>query len=364
MSSFLWRALGIAGLVAVACSSERDTQRVERDAAIAAPSMAAALPACGWTLAACPEHIDWRFETLLEASELDADARFVAIGGQAVGVAAGRSGAQSFVARIHMDDEISRYGEKFRRYTLPETVRLIDVVDSIVGAGTPATAYALACQQPSAACSLWQVSADEPDGSPMQELPGSSFDGDATALVFDEDKQQPCVIDKGLYCFDGEWHEDIAPSDDDNHLRDVAMGTSVSVAVASRGVYWTRKGVPPNQPALPWTRERIDADVAWTGASDMYTGYFLIGEQGAFMQKLREGDELCSHTDDFAASSGTVLVTKQNDILFGLNESRCLLQNLGSEPVLGSATVYCRASQNLLLMTEHSVSGTIYCVRL
>jgi hypothetical protein len=367
MSSALQRSLVTWSLALCACTQDREPgeQAPKRDAEVDAASESALLPPCMWTLDACPAHIEWRLDTLLTASDVDADARFIAIGGQAVGVAAGAADTK-LVVRVHMDDEIKRYGDKFRRYTLPEdVVDLIDVVDSITAPGVPPTVYALACRQPRAACSLWRISADQPDGAALEEIEGSSFDmGEAKALLFDEDQQQPCALSKGLYCFDGSWREEIPPSTDDNDLRNVAMGTSMSIAVAARGVYWTRRGVPPGQPALPWTRESVDAEVAWNGASDIYTGYFLIGERGAFMQKLSAGQELCSHTSDFAASSGTVLVTEQGDVLFGLNESRCLLQNLGSDPIVGSTTVYCRASQNLLVMTEQSISGTIYCERL
>jgi hypothetical protein len=297
----------------------------------------------------------------LSASELDAEARFMAIGGQAVGVA---TGTAKSVVRVHMADELEHYGDKFRRYTLPDTiVKLIDVADGIADRGAVATVYALACQQPRAACSLWRVSADAPDGSALEEIADSTFKGDATALLFDEDQRQPCVVAKGLYCFDGTWHEDIPPSTDDNDLRDVAIGSSMSIAVAAHGVYWKRPGTAPDQPALPWTRASADADVTWTGASDTFRGYFLIGKQGAYMQNLPNAHELCSHTSDFAASSGSVLVTKQNDVLFGLNEGRCLLQTLDSAAIIGSSTVYCQVSQNLLLMTESTISGTSYCAR-
>jgi hypothetical protein len=202
-----------------------------------------------------------------------------------------------------------------------------------------------------------------PDGSALEEIDGSAFEGDVSALLFDADQQQPCVLANGLYCFDGAWHEDIAASTDDNALRAVAMGSSMSLAVAGRGVYWTRPGVPPGQPAMPWTRESADADVTWTGASDIYRGFFLIGKQGAFLESLAGKTTLCSHTSDFAASSGSVLITAQGDVLFGLNEGRCLLQSLGSDAIIASSTVYCRASQNLLVMTENSVRGTTYCAR-
>jgi hypothetical protein len=315
-----------------------------------------------WTLDSCPAHIDWRLDTLLDAGELGPDARLIAIGGQAIGV---ESGVEESVVRVHMKDEIERFGERFRRYWLPKTVvRLIDVVDGIPSAGSSAIVYALACQQPRAACSLWTVSAEEPDGTMLEEIAGSSIDAEASALLYDEDQQQPCVLAKGLYCFDGAWHEDIPKSADDNDLRHVAMGSSTSIAVAAHGVYWKRPSVPTGRPAMAWTRERVDADVTWTGASDIYTGFFLIGERGAFMQKLSNRNTLCSHTSDFAASSGSVLVTQQGDVLFGLNEGRCMLQSLGSEPIIDSTTVYCRASQNLLVMTEHSVSGTAFCARL
>lgn len=317
-----------------------------------------------WALDACPGHINWRFNTLLRAGELDPDAQFVAIGGQAVGVSIGSSGAKR-VVHLHLDDEMDRYGDRLRRYTLPDTiVSLIDVVDGVTDPGEPATVYALACPRPSAACSLWRISASAPDGSALEELAGSTFGGAARALLFDQDQQQPCVVDDGLYCFDGAWHEDIAPSTDDNHVRDVAMGNSMSVAVAKHGVYWTRPSVPAGQPAMPWTRENAGADVNWTGASDLYTGYFLIGEQGAFLQSLEDTSTLCSHTSEFAASSGSVLVTKQGDVLFGLNEGRCLLQSLDVGAIVGSSTAYCHASQNLLLMTEDRVLGTTYCARL
>lgn len=349
----------IANFLLLACTS--DASEHER---ASEPSVSALLPACGWTLDVCPAHISWRFETLLDARDVDVDARFVAIGGQALGVTAGSNGL-SFVVRVHMESERNRFGEAFRRYTFPGAVsKLIDVVDGIAAAGEPAIVYALACKNADTACSLWRVSADEPDGSPLAEVAGSTFEGEATALLFDEEKQQPCVLAKGLSCFDGAWREEIAASADDNDLRAVAMGSSMSIAVAARGVYWTRPGVPANREPVPWTREDIGADVTWTGASDIYTGYFLIGERGAFMQKLPGANTLCSHTTDFAASSGTVLVTKSGDVLFGLNESRCLLQQLGDEAILGSTTVYCQASQNLLLMTEHQISGTIYCARL
>ena len=322
------------------------------------------LPPCMWRLDACPEHITWRFDTLLRASELHVNATFIAIGGQVLGVSTGPSGSKS-VVRLHMDDEIERYGEKFRRFTLPKAVvTLIDVVDGVAEPGNPPTVYALACRQRRSTCSLWQVSAAEPDGTALEEIADSTFDGHPTALLFDDDQHRPCVLDKGLHCFDGAWHEDIAPSSDDGELRDVAMGLSMSIAVAEHGVYWTRPGVAPDQPAMPWTRQSIDADVSWTGASDIYRGYFLIGERGAFMQSLPDSNSLCSHTSDFAASSGSVLVTKPGDVLFGLNEARCLLQSLGPAAIVASATVYCRASQNLLLMTEQSVLGTTFCARL
>lgn len=322
------------------------------------------LPPCMWRLDACPEHITWRFDTLLRASELHVNATFIAIGGQVLGVSTGPSGSKS-VVRLHMDDEIERYGEKFRRFTLPKAVvTLIDVVDGVAEPGNPPTVYALACRQRRSTCSLWQVSAAEPDGTALEEIADSTFDGHPTALLFDDDQHRPCVLDKGLHCFDGAWHEDIAPSSDEGELRDVAMGLSMSVAVAEHGVYWTRPGVAPDQSAMPWTRQSVDADVSWTGASDIYRGYFLIGERGAFMQSLPDGNSLCSHTSDFAASSGSVLVTKPGDVLFGLNEARCVLQSLGSDAIVASATVYCRASQNLLLMTEQSVLGTTFCARL
>ena len=82
------------------------------------------------------------------------------------------------------------------------------------------------------------------------------------------------------------------------------------------------------------------------------------------MQSLPTGDALCAHTTDFIASAGSVLITKPGEVLFGLNESRCKLQDLGSEPVLDRTTVYCRASQNLLLMRDRRVEGTTFCQRL
>lgn len=371
MFSSLLRPLIVSSSVLLACTAdsgsrenERNERERERDAAEPMPDVDAVLPPCEWTLDACPEHINWRFDTLLQAGELDEDAHFVAIGGQVVGVSSGPSASKS-VVRLHMDDEIERYGGKFRRYTLPDPVsRLVDVVDGSARPSEPATVYALACQRPKTKCSLWRISADEPDGSALEEIAGSAFDGDATELVFDDDQQQPCVLDQGLHCFDGAWRQDIEPSGDDNPLRGVAMGNSMSIAVAGKGEYWTRAVVPPGQPAMPWTRESVDADVAWTGASDILRGYFLIGERGAFLQSLRDGSTLCSHTSDFAATSGSVLVTKQGDVLFGLNEGRCQLQNLGEDAIVGSTTVYCRASQNLLLMTENRVAGTTHCVRL
>ena len=324
-------------------------------------STSAALPPCMWTLDACAEHITWRFDTLLHASDVDVDAHFIAIGGQAVGVV---SGSTNSVVRVHLEDEIKRYGEKFRLFTLPQTVtKLIDVVDGLTGAGKPAVVYALACQK-SKDCSLWRTSAGEPNGSALEEVEGSSFDGEPTALLFDEDQQQPCVLAKGLYCFDSSWHEVIPKSTDNNELRNVAMGNSTSIAVAAHGVYWKRPSVPTGQPVMPWTRESIDADVTWTNASDTFRGYFLVGERGAFMQNLPDAKELCSHTSDFAASSGSVLVTKQGEVLFGLNAGRCQLQSLDTGPIIGSTTVYCQASQNLLLMSDSSIAGTAFCARL
>lgn len=349
-----------SSLLVVACTTGDAARKdaTSRDAEV--PS--ALLPPCMWTIDACPEHIDWRVDALLDSSELDPDARFIAIGGQAVGVSIG---AEESVVRVHMKDEIERFGARFRRYWLPKTVmKLVDVVDNIPGPGAAATVYAFACQQPEAACSLWQVSGDDPDGTVLEEIAGSSFEATASALLFDEDRQQPCLMDKGLYCFDGAWREQIAQSSDGNDLRHVAMGTSMSIAVAARGVYWKRPAAPQGRPAMPWTRERVDAEVTWTGASDIFTGFFLIGERGAFMQNLSTANTLCSHTSDFAASSGSLLVTKQGEVLFGLNEGRCLLQSLGSEAIIDSTTVYCRASQNLLVMTEHSISGTTFCARL
>jgi hypothetical protein len=57
-----------------------------------------------WTLEACPEHIEWRFETLLDSKELDAEARFVAIGGQAIGV---KTAVAHSVVRLHTMTEES-----------------------------------------------------------------------------------------------------------------------------------------------------------------------------------------------------------------------------------------------------------------
>lgn len=332
-----------------------------RDAELPALSTSELLPPCMWTLDACADHITWRFDTLLHARDVGADARFIAIGGQAVGVS---YGALQSVVRVHTDKEINRYGDKFRRFMLPKAVvKLIDVVDGITSPGAPAVVYALACQK-SKPCSLWRTVADQPADSELTEVAGSAFEGDPTALLFDEDQLQPCVLAKGLYCFDGAWHEEIPKSDDNNDLRNVAMGNSTSVAVAAHGVYWKRTAVATGQPPMPWTRESVDADVTWTNASDLFTGYFLIGERGAFMQNTRSGQMLCSHTSDFAASSGSVLVTKQGEVLFGLNDGRCLLQSLDSGPILDSSSVYCGASQNPLLMTENSVEGTAFCERL
>ena len=360
------RPLFVSGLVVAACAAgpALDEPARVREPEAHAPSATPALPPCTWTLDACPEHIEWRFHRLLDARALGPDAHFIAIGGQAVGVSTGPSGSKS-VVRVHMDDEILLQAERFRQYTLPDTVtHLIAVVDGETQLDGPATVYALACKQPETACSLWQVSSDEPTGSVLEEIVDSTFDGMPTALLFDPDQRQPCVVDKGLYCFDGAWHADIAPSTDGSDLRDVAMGSSMSLATAAHGVYWQRPRVAPERPALPWTRERVDADVTWTGASDIFKGYFLIGEQGAFMQSLPEGETLCAHATDFVASSGSVLVTQQGDVLFGLNASRCKLQDLGRESILDRTTAYCRASQNLWLMRERSIQGTTFCARL
>ncbi|HET8937096.1 MAG TPA: hypothetical protein VFN67_26825 [Polyangiales bacterium] len=347
-------------LILCACTGDPAAHEA-RDAGTSELNTSAALPPCNWTLDACAEHITWRFDALLDASDVDLDAHFIAIGGQAVGVA---SGPTRSVVRVHMEDEIKRFGEKFKLFTLPRTVvKLIDVVDGITGAGKPAVVYALACEKPKE-CSLWRTTADQPNGSPLDEVAGSTFDGDPISLLFDEDQLQPCVLAKGLYCFDGAWHEEIPKSPDNNYLRNVAMGNSTSIAVAAHGVYWKRTSVPTGQPVMPWTRESIAEDVTWTNASDTFRGFFLVGERGAFMQNLPDAKELCSHTSDFAASSGSVLVTKQGEILFGLNEGRCQLQSLDNGPIIDSTTVYCQASQNLLLMTDSSIAGTAFCARL
>jgi len=376
--TFRWprRALWVCSFAWLACGPGRDSdaqaslqdaghpsgQSEQSEASTRGPQDA--LPPCMWTPPACSPHIDWRFATLLRARELGQDARFTSIGGQVVGATLGSPGSHCVVRLLMADERARSAGQRFRRYTLPESIdRLIDVVDGVERRGDPPAVYALACARDSA-CSLWRVSSDLPDNSALEEVTGSTFDGDATALVFDEFQQQPCVLAHGMHCFDGAWHEDIAPDADDEAIREVAMGHWTSIAVSFHGIYWTRPGVPSGGPAMPWTRRSAGADVTWTGASDIYAGYFLIGEDGAFMQSSDEATSLCSHTSDFAASSGSVLVTEQGEVLFGLNDGRCSLQSLDDAPIIGSSTAYCRASQNPLLLTAQSVLGTTYCAEL
>ena len=363
MARGFWSVIVASGSL-LACAASPGEGAPARDAGAPEASTSATLPACGWTLDDCPAHIDWRFDTLLTAEEVSPDAQFIAIGGQAVGVSTGAMGVK-LVVRVHLEAELDRTGDRFRRYLLPKGVHtLIDVVDGVPAPAEPAVVYALACEDAPQTCALFRVSSEEADGAYLEPIADSTFDGEPRALLFDENQRKPCVLASSLYCFDGAWREELTPDASSPALRAVAMGSSTSIAVAARGIYWTRPSVPHGQSPMPWTREDVGANVAWTGGSDLYTGYFLIGERGAFMQNLTGDSALCSHTSNFAATSGSVLVTDQGEVLFGLNEGRCKLQQLDDATIVDSATVYCQASQNLLLMTKHSVSGTRYCARL
>jgi hypothetical protein len=108
MSSALQRWVVASSLVLCACSEDARSSSSkgahEHDAAMPVVIEPSPLPPCMWTLDACADHIEWRIDTLLQADDVDADARFIAIGGQAVGVASGAAGLKS-VARVHMVED-------------------------------------------------------------------------------------------------------------------------------------------------------------------------------------------------------------------------------------------------------------------
>jgi hypothetical protein len=335
----------------VACSA-----RSAADSGDAALSVS--LPACTWSVDACPTNIGWQASILLQASDLGAAASFVAIGGQAVGVASSASEPKR-VVRIHTTDEAERYGTPYKLFPLPTVdLDLIDVVDG-ENDDKSVSVYALACRGPNS-CSLWQSQAEAPDGSGMQELAGSTLGDKPSALVFDAYLKQPCVLANGLQCFAGSWHQEIADSD----LRDVATGSQLSLAVGAHGKSWLRRAAADGGKAA-WAEQALagDAEVTWIAAGVRDEDSFAIGEHGAFAARVASDDSVCAYPADLAAVPGGMLVTRQGQVIYDLRfGQRCTVQQLDVGDILEGTTTHCRNGDNRWFMSKTTVIGSNYCI--
>jgi hypothetical protein len=244
------------------------------------------LAACAWSADPCPIEVSWQAKPLLQAAEIAADARFVGLGGQVVAV---QSGSGPRVVRVHTADEAKLLGSPYKIYRMPGSVqRLVDVAD---GAGS---VLALACTA-AGSCSLWRASVDAPADSLLEEIAGSTLAVPAKALIFDVVTAQPCAIGPALQCFAGGWQTLIEPGAG-VEIRDVATGSDLSLAVGTRGHYWTRGSAP-----APWIAART-VDVSLFAASLGGSVGVAIGEAGIWFYLEGKEPELCATPANWARS--------------------------------------------------------------
>lgn len=315
-----------------------------------------AYPACSWSVEPCEKRTySWQASVLLRASDFGADAHFIAIGGQAIGIA-GSVSEPKRVARFYTEIEADRFGVPYRVYPLPTPeLDLIDVVDGEIE-DEQIRVYALACRA-STSCSLWQVSADAADGAALQELPGSELTTAPTALIFDAYLKQPCVLAQGLRCFDGTWHEEISDSD----VRDVAAEETVSFAVGTHGKSWLRERAE-NSGSAAWVAQPVDAAADWTIAAVSGKERFAIGEHGVFKTQVGSESTVCTYPEELAATAGRVLATKQGELLYNQYEGkRCPIQRLDVGEILDGSLTYCLGGENSWFMTRDTIIGSNSC---
>jgi hypothetical protein len=333
----------------------------------------AAPPSCNQQVGSCPATSFAILQPLLDANDFGADARFVAMDGDAVLVAQG-NGQFTVVTLDRPSMNPSPPG--YVSWAFPSD----ELQPTAVTTGQPEQSagqryvFVLACDQERKQCGIFRGETRGPmlDPWPETELPVGFV---PRGLVFDatSDPRALCVYGNGLLCFQNGWQQAI-PSSAELRLNAVAIGPQWSLAVGDHG-RWFKRDRAGLGALGPWQEQPALRDVTLTQASVEESGGVITGD-GRLQAALGAQSELfCSPEAGLDAfllipgSRGLAYAVMRNGEFVRYAsptstrpQSACSSQQLpGAGAVIQTGTAPC-VVLNPRVLTDKVLLGTNLCV--
>jgi hypothetical protein len=333
-------------------------------------SMHPPLPMCSESTGSCPSFSIGVWKPLLNASDLGAGARLLAMGGNSV-LAAFDDGTYK-VVRLSDPAEQPSPSAGYTPWDFPHAsaqakpVSILEGLDFIT---------VLTCDEARTHCSVWRAEVGNGELGAWNETPLPS-DLEARGLVLDNavDAPRVCVYGNGMYCDPNSWIAEI-PVTAGLTINAVAFG-GWSLAVGEHG-RWFKRTRDTAGSGGPWEEQPSLADVSLTQTSVAANGGSIVGD-GKLLAAL--GNQAmyydCSLETDVAAVlldpgfAGLSYLVSQSGQVFQhapvtaqRTEAYCAYQDLMLDPgVVAAGATPCSAANNPRVLTESGVFGQSICL--
>jgi hypothetical protein len=314
---------------------------------------------------------------LLDAADFGTDARFIAMGGQAVLVALGDGTFR--IARISDPTVTNSPVPSYSSWEIPSTdARPIAVTEGRMSdISDMKMLSAVTCDEARTGCSMSRSDLGQDSLTPWQEteLPSGLL---PRGVVLDSvvGPRKICVYGNGLLCLDGTWQTVIAPSPD-LQINAVAVGEQWSLAVGEHGRWFKRERGGSGE-IKAWQEQFPLDDASLTQVSVAGAGGLITGEgrlQAAVGAQASLFD--CNPSNDLVAfmlapnvSGSAYSVTSTGEVLSHqlVNQRRperfCEFQQLVLPgTVLQTTTVPCEDAINPRVLTDRALLGVNECIR-